>query len=72
MSRVTPHPSRTAPARDESRRFRLGAPVVTLLLVAAIATIWALRTMDDPRARTGMRSACRKAIRFAPGLSPIA
>jgi endonuclease YncB( thermonuclease family) len=67
MSRVTPHPSRTAPARDERRRFRLGAPVVTLLLVAAIATIWALRTMDDPRARTGMKISVQDGDSFRAG-----
>ena len=67
MSRVTPHPSRTAPARDERRRFRLGAPVVTLLLVAAIATIWALRTMDDPRARTGMKISVQDGDLFRAG-----
>lgn len=37
------------------RRFRLGAPVLTFVLVAAVLGVWALRTVDDPKTRTGLK-----------------
>lgn len=43
-------------SQGESRRFRLGAPLVTFILVAAVVTTCTLRNLtEDPRARTGMK-----------------
>lgn len=48
-------PFRASP-QGERRRFRLGAPIVTLILVAAIVTTCTMRNLtEDPRVRSGLK-----------------